>query len=853
MSSSGSSDHFTYDATPSVTGITPVAGPIAGGTVVTITGTGFADASGASFAGNASSFTIVSDTSITATSPAGTAGTVDITVTNETGTSSTSSADHFTYDSTPSVTGITPVAGPIAGGTVVTITGTGFVVGSSTAKFGTSSGTSVSCSSSTSCTATSPGESAGVVDVTVTTPGGMSSSGSSDHFTYDATPSVTGITPVAGPIAGGTVVTITGTGFSGASSVDFGTIAAASYTINSSTSITATSPTVSVGPVDVKITTPGGTSATGSADQFTYESAPSITAISPVAGLSAGGTAVTITGTSFADASEVSFGTTLAASYTVVSPTEITATSPAQSASTVDLTVTTPIGTSAINASDRFTYGATITGTVIDAIEPRGLAGVCVYATSSDGNSGQATTAFDGGYSIIGLPADSYTVRFDPTCDATVPTPDLQQWYDDATTQLAASLVTVTAGEETSGIDAALGVPTAAVPDAPTNVTATAADASATVTWTVPADNGRTISSYSVTAADSTTAANGAQSCTADGESAASCTVSGLTNGDSYTFTVTATNAIGTGPASSASNAVIPMAVPGAPTKIRATMSKGASSAAVSWTAPSSSGGSPITGYLAKASGSGGQACTTTGATSCTVTRLASGASYTFTVVATNSIGTSPVSTASNPVSSRTLSAVAFSLSAKKVTNRGEQTERLSVSVSGFNAKNLATPAGTVMVSEPTKKLCVITLSSGRGSCQLTADELGVGTYKLVATYSGSKLYAASTRAQQLIVRAAPVTTTLFELSHSSVRYGHEQIENLTAITTTVRAGSPIGNVVLKVGSRVLCVITLKDDIGSCRLSPRQLGVGTYQITADYLGNMVFSPSLTTTELAVLR
>ena len=473
--------------------------------------------------------------------------------------------------------------------------------------------------------------------------------------------------------------------------------------------------------------------------------------------------------------------------------------------------------------------------------------------TSSDGNSGQATTAFDGGYSIIGLPADSYTVRFDPTCDATVPTPDLQQWYDDATTQLAASLVTVTAGEETSGIDAALGVPTAAVPDAPTNVTATAADASATVTWTVPADNGRTISSYSVTAADSTTAANGAQSCTADGESAASCTVSGLTNGDSYTFTVTATNAIGTGPASSASNAVIPMAVPGAPTKIRATMSKGASSAAVSWTAPSSSGGSPITGYLAKASGSGGQACTTTGATSCTVTRLASGASYTFTVVATNSIGTSPVSTASNPVSSRTLSAVAFSLSAKKVTNRGEQTERLSVSVSGFNAKNLATPAGTVMVSEPTKKLCVITLSSGRGSCQLTADELGVGTYKLVATYSGSKLYAASTRAQQLIVRAAPVTTTLFELSHSSVRYGHEQIENLTAITTTVRAGSPIGNVVLKVGSRVLCVITLKDDIGSCRLSPRQLGVGTYQITADYLGNMVFSPSLTTTELAVLR
>ena len=114
----------------------------------------FSDASGASFAGNAASFTIVSDTSITATSPAGTAGTVDITVTNETGTSSTSSADHFTYDATPSVTGITPVAGPIAGGTVVTITGTGFADASGASFAGNAA--SYTIVSDTSITATTP-------------------------------------------------------------------------------------------------------------------------------------------------------------------------------------------------------------------------------------------------------------------------------------------------------------------------------------------------------------------------------------------------------------------------------------------------------------------------------------------------------------------------------------------------------------------------------------------------------------------------------------------------------------------------------------------------------------------------
>jgi hypothetical protein len=84
-------------------------------------------------------------------------------------------------------------------------------------------------------------------------------------------PTVTSLSPTSGPLAGGTSVAITGTGFTGATAVTFGTTPATSFTVNSDTSITATAPAAtSVGPVDVTVTTPGGTSTTSPADQYTY-------------------------------------------------------------------------------------------------------------------------------------------------------------------------------------------------------------------------------------------------------------------------------------------------------------------------------------------------------------------------------------------------------------------------------------------------------------------------------------------------------------------------------------------------------------------------------------------------------
>ncbi|NNN20370.1 MAG: hypothetical protein HKL80_00005, partial [Acidimicrobiales bacterium] len=83
-------------------------------------------------------------------------------------------------------------------------------------------------------------------------------------------PTVTSISPNSGPNTGGTRVTITGTGFSGATSVDFGTTSAASFTVNSDSQITATSPSGSTGTVDVTVTTIDGTSAISTGDSFTF-------------------------------------------------------------------------------------------------------------------------------------------------------------------------------------------------------------------------------------------------------------------------------------------------------------------------------------------------------------------------------------------------------------------------------------------------------------------------------------------------------------------------------------------------------------------------------------------------------
>lgn len=348
----------------------------------------------------ATSFTVNSNFSITATSPAGT-GTVDIRVTSEGGTSTASAADQFTYTGAPVVTSISPASGSLGGGTSVTITGNNFS-GATAVTFGATAATGFTVNSATSITATSPAGT-GTVDVRVTTAGGTSATSAADQFTYTAGPAVTSISPTTGPATGGTTVTITGTGFTGSTAVTFGATAATSFTVNSATSITATSPAGS-GTIDVRVTNPGGTSATSAADQFTYAAGPTVTLISPTSGPALGGTSVTITGTGFTGATAVRFGSNNATSFTVNSATSITATS-APGTGSVDVTVTTAGGTSPITAVDRFTYlSATTTTALVSSQNPSSYGqSVTFTATlSSSGGTPTGTVTFNDGGAAIG-------------------------------------------------------------------------------------------------------------------------------------------------------------------------------------------------------------------------------------------------------------------------------------------------------------------------------------------------------------------------------------------------------------------------------------------------------------------
>jgi len=436
---------------PVVSSISPTSGPAAGGTTVTIIGSGFTGASKVLFGTvAASSFTVNSDTQITAVSPAG-SGTMHVTVTTPGGTTTISIADQFTYLTAPTLTSISPTSGPATGGTTVTIIGSGFT-GASKVWFGTVAA-DFTVNSDAQITAVSPAGS-GSVHVTVTTPGGTSATSNADQFTYRVAPPIptlTSISPTSGPVAGGTSVIIRGSGFTGASKVLFGTVPASRFTVNSDTQITAISPAGS-GTVHVTVTTPGGTSATSTADRFTYLPIPIIASISPRSGPVAGGTPVTITGSGFTGASQVRFGTVAASNFLVNSDTQITTYSPAGSG-TVHVTVTTPKGTSATSNADQFTYlpvptitsisptsgpvagGTTVTikgsgftevskvlfGPTVSIFTVNSSTQITVISPASPAGTVDVTVTTPGGTSATSV-ADQFTYRVAPTVASISPT-----------------------------------------------------------------------------------------------------------------------------------------------------------------------------------------------------------------------------------------------------------------------------------------------------------------------------------------------------------------------------------------------------------------------------------------------
>lgn len=305
----------------------------------------------------------------------------------------------------PTINTINPSQGPTTGGTTVTLTGTA-MTGSTTVRFGSTNATSFIVNSATQITAVSPPRAAGAVAVIVVHPTGNSNSVT---FTYVVAqvPVVTGVAPSNGPTSGGTSVTLTGTGFTGATTVTFAGVPATSFTVNSATQITAVTPAGSAGAAVVTVTTPGGTSAPDAF--FFYAAPPVLNSADPSRGPTAGGVVVTLTGSNLLNAGAVRFGSANAASFTVVSATQITATAPPGTGSS-PITVITPGGTSNPVA---FSYVAT---PILTALVPSsGPASAGTVVTFTGTNLATASAITFGGTAV------SFTVVSDTQITGVAP------------------------------------------------------------------------------------------------------------------------------------------------------------------------------------------------------------------------------------------------------------------------------------------------------------------------------------------------------------------------------------------------------------------------------------------------
>ncbi|MGY2011691.1 beta strand repeat-containing protein, partial [Nocardia gipuzkoensis] len=246
----GTSNGVSYDYVPALGSAFPFQGPEAGGNQVFLNGNGLTGVTAVTFGGTpATSFTVDSDTQITAIAPAGT-GAVQVTATGPNGTSN---GVTYTYIPVPTLTSDSPTSGPEAGGNTVILTGTGLSTAGAVL-FGISA-SDFTIDSDTQITATAvPGT--GTVQITVITAGGTSNGVA---YTYIPAPTLSSAVPNSGAAAGGTTVVLTGTDLTGTTAVDFGATPAASFTVDSATQITAVSP-AGTGTVQITATTGGGTS-----------------------------------------------------------------------------------------------------------------------------------------------------------------------------------------------------------------------------------------------------------------------------------------------------------------------------------------------------------------------------------------------------------------------------------------------------------------------------------------------------------------------------------------------------------------------------------------------------------------
>jgi len=432
---------------PAITSVTPASGLEAGGNTIYVKGTDFVSGITATIGGKAANVAVYDDsTQIRVTVPAGTAGKVDVTVTNPDGQSVTL-AGGYEYvkpaaKPAPAITSVTPASGLEVGGNTVYIKGTNFVSGITATIGGIAANVSI-YDDSTQIRVTVPAGTLGKADVTVTNPDGQSVTltGGYEYVKPAAkpAPAITSVTPASGLEAGGNVISIAGTNFVNGITATIGGKVATVSMYYDATQINVKVPAGTAGKADVVLTNPDGQSVT-LASGYEYikaaaKPAPAITSVTPASGLEAGGNIVYIKGTDFVSGITATIGGQTANVAVYDDSTQIRVTVPAGTAGKVDVTVTNPDGQSVTLASGyEYTKPAAKPAPAITSVTPAsGLeaGGNIVYIKGTDFVSG-ITATIGGQTANVAVYDDSTQIRVTVPAgtagkvDVTVTNPDGQ-------------------------------------------------------------------------------------------------------------------------------------------------------------------------------------------------------------------------------------------------------------------------------------------------------------------------------------------------------------------------------------------------------------------------------------------
>ena len=472
-------------------------------------------------------------------------------------------------------------------------------------------------------------------------PAGVTASWLAGTITISGTPTVTGTFNYAIPLTGGCgSVNATGT-----------------ITVNAATS--AILATTAVSSITATGASSGGTISSDGGGPITARGVVWSTSTAPTVSLSTKTTDGIGTGTFTSTISGLAASTT----YYV----RAYATNAAGTSYGTELTFSTPVA-------------PTVPGAPTNVTAVAGNAQAIVSFTAPSLTGGSAIT----GYTVTSSPAGGTGTGTSSSITVTGLT--------NGTNYTFSVVATNAVGSSSPGVSNAVTPAAPTVPGAPTSVTAVAGNAQAIVSFTAPSlTGGSAITGYTVTSSPAGGTGTG---------SGTMITVTGLTNGVSYTFTVVATNVVGNSAPSSASNSVTPASVPDAPTI--GTAVAGNAQATVSFTTPSSTGGSAITGYTVTSSPAGGTG-TGTG-TPITVTGLTNGTAYTFTVVATNVVGNSVASSASNAVTPATVpdaptNVIAVAGNTQAIVNFTAPSSNGGSAITGYTVTSSPAPTGGVPVT----------------------------------------------------------------------------------------------------------------------------------------------------------